>query len=68
MLPNARERKTLAEYLDDFYGICLLGPGCRCIRGPWKGVACENWRPTGATTWEELQAKCRALFSARPSS
>lgn len=53
---------TLANYLLDHYGQCLIESttGCRCIADSfkgflWEGRGCPHWQSFGAKTWEELK-------------
>lgn len=61
---------SLSDYILDHYGSCSLGVDCYwgkdplgrfngCNRVGWKGRKCPHWQPTGATTWEELNAVCK---------
>ncbi len=60
------------EYIAANYGHCRLdegdvaSPNCECIKPgrPWRGTACENWVPTGATTLAEIHAHNNAKREA----
>jgi hypothetical protein len=55
-----QRRVDYADYLLDHYGECALGaPRCVCLKPtkPWLGRLCPQWRPWGARTLDELQAR-----------
>jgi hypothetical protein len=48
------------EYIQDFYGSCVLGSACLCLRTKsWKGVTCDLWTPSTAKNMTELLAHAK---------
>lgn len=43
----------LKAYLDENYGTCAMDR-CVCHKNGWMGTGCNNWKPFGVSTWEEL--------------
>jgi len=64
-------RNELAEYLAAHYGECALGSG-RCYHGPGpmclrtgNHFGCPHWKPTTATTWDELKAEASKMYDVK---
>lgn len=57
--------EQIKAYLLDNYGSCKATT-CACrIKGPWLGRMCEQWVPTGATTWGAMRTNLRVLVEQR---
>jgi hypothetical protein len=66
------EGSDLAAYLAEHYGECELGsgrcyhgPGPRCLSQGWRGAGCRHWKPTTATTWDELKVEVQSNYKTR---
>lgn len=60
-------------YLLDNYGICTRDADCQCLKPSrlWLGRGCPNWRPLGATNFDQLkeaQEVCRGAIEGRRDS
>lgn len=56
---------SVANYLLDNYGVCIRGgdADCLCLKpgAKWLGRGCIYWKPTGATTYEQLSEAQKVL-------
>lgn len=61
----------IEDYIKDHYGSCARGTNCYwerdglgdgCLKRSWLGRLCKHWRPTQASSCEELRVEMLALY------
>jgi len=59
---------NLRWYIQSNYGKCVQSSDCACLKpgSEWLGLACPNWRPVKASSWDELRQEMQSSSAPSP--